>query len=104
MHPVTLPRRHPLNWEAFLSPSVDAVCVCGGGASAENARCGLKPVSLPAPQISLFWHKHPATERRGRELLIGCNKLFIIAEEKKKKSAASFYSQIVGATSKVDIS
>lgn len=104
MHPVTLPRCHPLNWEAFLSPSVDAVCVCGGGASAENARCGLKPVSLPPPQISLFWHKHPATERRGRELLIGCNKLFIIAEEKKKKSAASFYSQIVGATSKVDIS
>lgn len=46
----------------------------------KNACYGLKSTSFRVTQISLFWHKHPATERKGKEVLIGCYKLFIIVE------------------------
>lgn len=42
---------------------------------------GLKSISFRVTQISLFWHNHPATDRKGKEVLIGCNKLFIIVEK-----------------------
>lgn len=64
----------------LLLSSVDAVGRVGE-ASAENAYCRLKSTSFWVTQISLFWHKHPATERKRKEVLIGCNKLFIIVEK-----------------------
>lgn len=66
----------PLNWEDFAVIE-DAV----GAASPENAYCGLKSISFGVTQISLFWHKHPATKRKGKEVLIVYNKLFIIVEK-----------------------
>lgn len=74
-----------------VAPEQGRFCCCclrmlrgerGKAASSGNAYCTLKPSSFTATQISLFWHKHPATERKGKEVLIGCNKLFIIVGEK----------------------
>lgn len=68
---VTLPRCCSSELGGFCCYCLGLLVFGGGGVgrepSAESASCGLKPVSFRATQISLFWHKHPATEREGKE-------------------------------------